>query len=499
MTRKSIHLVCWFWAVVLGLGVGTAFAAEGSLADKIAALVASAGNMKMGVRVELISDRPIVIYEHNADEPLTPASNQKLISSAAAMCLLSPEFTYRTVLAVRGEDLIIIGAGDPSCGDSELASAGGGPITAMFHRWAERLKAAGHTNIRGDLLFDDSVFDETFTPESWRKFNALSPDCAPTGGLNFNLNCISVLVKPGAGGVGSTPEITLVPGTSWVTLQNTAKTAKSGDPLVRRTGSGPLTVVVSGSVARPNSMSSPLRVTVTDPGMFFATACRTSLAAQGITIHGDTRRARVRQASGALPPELQTVDVHETKLLDVMWRANKCSINMYAEVMLKTVGAYAGRESAPGVGGYETGRAATEKFLTELGVPKADYRIDDGSGRSLNDRASAAMLTAVLRRMNAHPQRRAWWESLATPGDSDGTLRRRMKDISGRVFAKTGHIEGVSSLSGYVVGRQRQVYVFSILCNEKARAKVAPNDFQDNICRAIANWGPPAEKEAKGG
>jgi serine-type D-Ala-D-Ala carboxypeptidase/endopeptidase (penicillin-binding protein 4) len=126
--------------------------------------------------------------------------------------------------------------------------------------------------------------------------------------------------------------------------------------------------------------------------------------------------------------------------------------------------------------------------------------IEDGSGRSLSNRASAAMMTAVLRRMNNHPQRKEWWESMASPGDGVGTLRRRMKDIPGRVYAKTGHIEGVSALSGYVIGRQREVYVFSILCNDKGKAKVAPNDFQDNICRTLANWGPaPAAKEPKGG
>ena len=104
---------------------------------------------------------------------------------------------------------------------------------------------------------------------------------------------------------------------------------------------------------------------------------------------------------------------------------------------------------------------------------------------------------AILGRMNAHPQRKEWWESLATPGDGVSTLRRRMKDLTGRVYGKTGHIEGVSALSGYVIGREKQVYVFSILCNDKGKAKVAPNDFQDNICRTIANWGAPAASGRK--
>jgi D-alanyl-D-alanine carboxypeptidase/D-alanyl-D-alanine-endopeptidase (penicillin-binding protein 4) len=489
MTRKSIWQGIIGLVLVLGMGAPAGAAAAG-LGDAIGRLVAGAGKMKMGIRVETAGPNPSVVYELNPNESFQPASNQKIVTTAAAMCLLSPDFTYRTLLAVRGNDLVIIGAGDPSCGDPRVAQEAKEPITAMFHAWAEKLQAAGLTDIKGDLLFDDSIFDNEYLLDSWRsqKFNAMAWYCAPVGGLNFNDNCVDVLVKPGSG-PGSTPEVTLVPGTSWITLQNNAKTAGKGEPIVKRLGDNPLIISVNGPVSRANSPESPLSIPITDPGMFFASTCRTALAAAGIRIAGETKRARVRQADGSLPADLRTVAAHEQKMSEILWRANKSSVNMFGEAVLKTVGAYAGREDRPGVGSYQSGRAAVQRFLDGLHVPREGYVVDDGSGLSHKNLMTPAMLTAILQHMNEHPLKKQWWDNLAVPGEQTGTLRRRMRDLTGKVFAKTGHIEGVSTLSGYVIGADKQVYVFSILCNEKSKAKVPPNDFQDNICRTLAKWG----------
>jgi len=500
MTRKSVRQGIIGLVVVLGVAT-VASAADAGLSAAIEKIVSSAGKMKVGVRVEALGPKPTLIFDYNSSESFKPASNQKIVTTAAAMCLLSPDFTYRTILAVRGDDLVIIGSGDPSCGDPLMAQEAKQPITAMFHEWAERLKAAGITTIRGHLLFDDSIFDEEYVLASWtRQFNMLAGYCAPVGGLNFNDNCVGVVVKPGAEGIGSPAEVTLVPGTSWIRLENTAKTAKSGEPLVKRQGSGALTITVSGSVSKANDPRTGLPIPITDPGMFFASACRTALAAQGITILGETKRARVRLVNGGLPADLRPVAVHERKMSEILWRVNKSSLNMFAEAVLKTVGAYAGREATPGVGSYETGRAATQRFLDSLGVPRGSYVIDDGSGLSHDNRVTPVMLTALLKHMNNHPRRKEWWSNLAVPGEKTGTLRRRMKDLAGKVFAKTGHISGVSTLSGYVVGADKQVYVFSVLCNETTGAKVSPHTIQDGICRQLASWGAPAaKKNAKGG
>src|SRR5690606_38662843 len=124
--------------IVLGLCAGASRAAEADLSAAIGKLVGASGGMRVGVRIEAIGPRPAVIFDQDSDELFKPASNQKLVTTAAAMCVLPENFAYRTVLAVRGDDLVIIGAGDPSCGDPRMAQVAKEPITALFHEWADR-------------------------------------------------------------------------------------------------------------------------------------------------------------------------------------------------------------------------------------------------------------------------------------------------------------------------------------------------------------------------
>jgi D-alanyl-D-alanine carboxypeptidase/D-alanyl-D-alanine-endopeptidase (penicillin-binding protein 4) len=225
--------------------------------------------------------------------------------------------------------------------------------------------------------------------------------------------------------------------------------------------------------------------------MFFATTLRTVLATNGITIDGQVRRERVRQADGTIPRDLQVVAVREQALLpDIVSRCNTDSQNLFAECLMKAVGAYAGSPDTPRVGSYATGRQALESFLKKIGVSSDNCVFDDGSGLSHTNRATPAAFTGVLMYMSRHPRQKEWIASMATPGTGDGTLRKRMKDLKGHVFAKTGHIDGVSTLSGYVFGPDKRCYAFSILCNDTKRAGKGggAHGLQDAICRKLATW-----------
>ncbi len=465
-------------------------AAGDGLAGRLARATGGVGSgqMAVGVCVLQLAPRPRVVFERRADELFKPASNQKILTTAAAACLLPPDFTYRTVLGMRGEDLVVIGAGDPSIGDPRYARQAGEPVTAVFHAWAEQLKSAGLGEISGNLLIDDSIFDDRFQPPGW---SAQHGDTgwytAGVGGLNFNDNCVDVIISPST--PGKPAEVRLVPPTTWVQLVNKSVTAAQGQPTVARTGSGPIRIVVSGQVSGASDPENPLSIAVPDPGAFFASAMRTSLAARGVRIKGEIRRQRVRNADGGLPADLRIIATHERRLADLFWRANKSSLNLFAEAMLKTLGAYDRSGKPRGQGTFDSGRAAMESFLESLGIPAGRYVIADGSGLSHDNRVAPGVLAAVLAHMDAHPRAREYRESLAQPGEAVGTLRRRMTDLKGRVFAKTGYVAGVSALSGYVLGPDGRRYAFSVLCNDTGRSGGAnPRAIQDEVCRILANW-----------
>jgi len=483
-------------SVVLLLAATVAHAAPpASLASEIHALLSSPkiGKMRVGVQIVVLDDQPTILYELNAHEPFKPASNQKILTTAAAMVLLPADFKFTTVLARRGNDLVVIGAGDPATGDPKLARAAGKPITSVFHEWADKLEAAGVTRIRGDLLFDDYVFEQEHVNPSWAtqfKNQMQNWYVAPVGGLNFNDNCVDVVVKPG-GAIGAPAVVTLIPNTPYVELKNTCKTAAKGEPVIRRTGSNPVTVTVSGSVSKAGSAESATSLTIVDPGMFFASTLRTVLAAKGIAIDGQIRRERIRLGDGRIPPDLDIIARHEQTLPELFQRSNRDSQNLFAEALLKAVGAYVGAIDNPRVGSYASGRQVMELFLDKLGLKHEGCVIDDGSGLSHSNRITAAVLTGVLVYMDRHPRQREWLSNLAEAG-GEGTLRKRMRELKGKVFGKTGHIAGVATLSGYVTGPKNRRYAFAILCNDTTRsAGMSAHTLQDSICRKLATWDGP--------
>jgi len=481
---------------ILSVSADVAFCSEARvLSDEIARLV-EAGDlrkMELGVRVEFFGGSNDLIFDLNGDRPIKPASNQKLLVAAAALHYLPADFRYRTIIGLLKGDLVVVGSGDPSLGDPVLARTAGEPITAIFLRWADGLKKAGMAKIEGDILFDDFIFDQEYVHSTWRvEQNLESWYAAPVGGLNFNDNCVDVLIKP-AGEMGLPAVVSLIPETPWVRLDNGSKTSGKGQPTVTRRGNGPITIRIRGSVSKPNTREHPLSVAIVDPGSFFASTCRHVLEQQGINIAGETRRCRVRMPGGKMPEGFKALGMYERKLCDVLRRMNKRSQNMFAEALLKTLGAYVVRDKAPCSGSYASGRAVVHDYLKLLSVSSGSYVVDDGSGLSHKNRATPKMFTAVLRHMDGHPQKKLWWSSLAEAGDKEGSLSKRMKDLKGKVFGKTGHIYGVSALSGYVLGTGDRRYVFSILYNKadksKARSKDA-RDLQDAICRLLATWEP---------
>jgi serine-type D-Ala-D-Ala carboxypeptidase/endopeptidase (penicillin-binding protein 4) len=426
-----------------------------------------------GCVIELPSGH--VLYDHDGERPMIPASNMKLVVMAAALDQLGKDFHFKTIIAIRDKDLVIVGGGDPTIGDEKPARAAGKSITALFHTWAEKLKAAGVKQIPGNIVIDDSVFDRQFTHPHWppEQFEAWYE--APVGGLNFNANCVDVNIKPGQAGKPS--NVSVIPSGAAVKLMNQTTTGAKHSARVSRAKGGD-TLTVAGSVARADRLGP---VTVRDPGMHFGQVLRSVLIAEGIRVGGSVVRDRVRLKADGTPESAHVVAIEQTPLKNAMARAGKDSLGMMAEALIKALG-----RKQSGVGTWENGSTAVTSFLKKAGADLGAV-VDDGSGLSRKNRISAAAMTQVLRYVHAsHPGNFEMLRDALSKAGVDGTLDDRLRGPAtrGRVFAKTGYINGVRTLAGFAQTKGGSWVAFAFFYNGAASTRPLTN-LQDRACELL--------------
>jgi D-alanyl-D-alanine carboxypeptidase/D-alanyl-D-alanine-endopeptidase (penicillin-binding protein 4) len=217
--------------------------------------------------------------------------------------------------------------------------------------------------------------------------------------------------------------------------------------------------------------------------MYGATVFAEVLRRKGITVTGAVRRDRTiaaaRRAGG--PDKWRVLAIHETPLTTVIGRANKDSVNLYAESLCKLLGHLATGQP----GSWENGTAASGAYLTSIGVGAGEFKLDDGSGLSKRNAISAEAMAKILVH-NFHSQHRDVFRGSLAVAGQDGTLDRRFRgsDLRGRVFAKSGFVNGVCALSGYLRARDDRWYAFSILMNRVASLADA-QAAQEKIVKAI--------------
>jgi D-alanyl-D-alanine carboxypeptidase/D-alanyl-D-alanine-endopeptidase (penicillin-binding protein 4) len=434
--------------------------------------------VKLGARVvDLSSGR--VILDLNGEQPMVPASNMKLMVICASLDTFGKDYQFKTTLATRGNDLVVIGGGDPTFGDERLAQKQGKSVTGIFQSWAAKLKAAGITHVKGNIVIDDSVFDREFIHPHWPAPQFQAWYEAPIGGLNFASNCVDVSVKPTK--PGSAAEVCLVPPNTFLDIANKSVTGAKQSVSATRPREKD-TILVSGSVAKGVKLGP---ISVRDPGLYFGCVLKTVLAANGIHVDGNVVRQSVHLDKERQPADSRVIDTYHAPITWALARAGKQSLGMMAEAMIKLLGWKSG-----GVGSWENGRHALTSFLQKAKVPASQFIIDDGSGLSRNNRLAPAASTAVLQYMfnSKGGQFETLLEVLAHAG-IDGTLEKRMKSAptKGRVFAKTGYIDGVRTLAGYVQTKTGKWVAFAFFYNGAASTKPLSN-LQDQACKAIVEW-----------
>lgn len=488
----------WIALTVLLFAPHIVLAEQGQLSRLAAQLDAALGRMEstgavVHVRVlELPSRREL--YARNADEPCTPASNFKLLTSATGLDMFGPDHAFETYLALDGDDLWIIGTGDPSPGDPRLSKARNETPIALLQRWADNLAERGITRITGDLIYYEGEFEaEPRVHPTWPEHWLLHWYAAPTTSLTFNDNCVDITVHPTQ--EGELVRYEVMPPVSDIEVINECKTVnEKGSPSIVKLKGGNIYKLAGTCHEVTELKSKP----VEEPGAFFADALRTQLAAKGITVSGRIRRSDTPLGGTLPPPADKIVAVHRTPITDVLSRINKNSQNLFAECLCKATGqAYERRQGRRVPGSWASGGTALRAFLKRNNIDDSALAPMDGSGLSPANRISAGMLTDLLAVMAARPDAEIFKSSLTVSG-VDGSLAGRMTELNGMVWGKTGYIGGVSSLSGYVQTRQGQWLAFAIIYNKIGQRRNDSRDttpftqMQDEACRILTYWPEPA-------
>jgi D-alanyl-D-alanine carboxypeptidase/D-alanyl-D-alanine-endopeptidase (penicillin-binding protein 4) len=432
---------------------------------------------------------PSPLVAVNADRPLILASTTKLLTTAAALDRLGDEYRFRTRLyrdTEVGPDgtlpgrLIVLGGGDPALSGRLYDDD---PL-AVFRPWAESLARQGIRRIEGGLRLDTTFFDDVKFHPDWPEEQEGRWYQAPVSALSYNDNVVLVRasggLRPGRPAVlGFHPA-----GPYLLSLIGRVTTTSHRTWMGVRRSAGSRTVVAAGSVGRNRTWMGD--VTVPDPPLYFAAAFTRVLEDAGIGVGGPPEELNRAPEGPTVSAARILLHTHETPLLVAITVANKRSQSFFAEQILKTLGA-----ERRHLGSWENGLAEVRDFLASLGLDPGSYQLADGSGRSRNDRASAAAYVDFLQALATRwPHFEAFEKTMAVSGDPDGTLRSRLRTDAtyGRVVAKTGTISGVVTLCGYVTAKSGQRYVFAILINGGISEKRG-HAWQDRFLNELAKFG----------
>lgn len=404
-----------------------------------------------------------VLYEHNGQALMKPASTLKLLTGSAALHVLGRDYTFSTELFIDGViadatlygDVYIKGGGDPTLQQQD------------FLTFAKILKRHGIRKIQGNLYGDDSAFSgNALTPgiakEDETEYYAARIS-ALTMSPNTDYDAGTVIVQITGDKTTQPPSFRVLPNASGMKFVNQARTvAKTGkNTLTVKRQYSSNTVIIAGNIPQGSTVKE--WVTLQDPTINTLHAIKNTWQSTGLNISQVTVGRKVIPATASKLYTKESLPLH--KLYPVFM---KLSNNSIADILVKTLGL-----EMYGEGNTENGVAALRDYAYSLGLNTKQWRLEDGSGMSHANRVSANELTALLAKIQQQSIYTNFYQGLPIGGQEErfvgGTLRKRFDTnaLRGRVVAKTGSITNVYTLSGYVTAKSGRQYAFAIMTDKK--------------------------------
>lgn len=442
------------------------FADDAELRSKLDSIVSKDTNATLSIHVlDLNSGREI--YQKNGSTLLKPASTLKILSTITALKELGGSFLFSTPFKITSSkqkdsfNVHVKGVGDPF-------------LTTEF-LWiaARKIKKYGVNNI-DQILIDDSAFVDPPVRQGQRAY------MTGASAMSFNFNSLSIEVCPGEAG-----EKAFVSSDPWevpVEIISNVKTITSGEGAVEVEESAPSSknfltkYVVKGSI----NFREPCRVisrSMTEPAKYFAYTLEAFLKYLGIKINRGFDFAAYPES------EARSFKLPTYPVAHVIKSLNHYSTNFIAEQLLYTLGADEDFKTFDRLRGLKK----MEATLEAAGVERGEYSLQDGSGLSHENRVSSSTLTALLAYAYRQDALKSdFIASLPTAGVS-GTMKKRTFDTSNAfIRAKTGSLDAVNTLAGYVFTKKQKQYAFAILQNN-VKSKDKAWNLEEKIVDTIAN------------
>ncbi len=430
----------------------------------------------MGVDViDLTSGK--TLFQKNEKMLLTPASNLKIITTAAGLLFLHPDYNFQTSVYYTGEiingtlygSLFVKGGGDPEFSTSDLEK-----ISAVIKKL--RIK-----EITGNLYGDVSMMDSLFWGNGWMWDDDPSTDAPYLTPLDINANAIGVIVKGSK--LGDKGSVELIPRNNFIKVFNQSTTVPADSPsaliVTRDWLNRKNKILISGGVklSVPDSLIDTTWINIYKPENFFLSLLKEKLEEDGITVTGKNYIA--------VTPDYAKNIFNINRTLDsVIIYTNKISYNLGAEMILYSLAEkFYGKPAH-----WQNGVSMIDSLISLCGLDPKDYRIVDGSGVSHYNLISTELITAILKYFYSNNPElfKILYSSFPVAG-VDGTLRNRMKNspAENNVHGKTGSLSGASSLSGFLHSANNHLVAFSIIINNFVQSSSKARDIQDEICNIL--------------
>lgn len=410
------------------------------------------------------------VYAKNPDLPLNPASNAKLLTSAAALHLLGPEHRYSTrvwadhemvVDGVVQGNVYLQGSGDPSL------------VTGEMYELAGLLRSSGITKIKGKIVVDATRYDKDGWPPGFEQKDEFASHRAPFGAMAVNYDTYELFARPGKT-LGAAPQLSMSPPVAHYELVSEAETVEGNRnqlwvALDEDKKTGKVTITFKGKIGL-EAPQGDWRFPVADPSRYAGELFALVLKEHGIKV------GKGVEVGGKVPKDADLLATHRSEpVTDLVRAVNKHSNNFMAEALLRSFACCDATTA-------EAALAAMRQWTLDIGMPQEGLVIGNGSGLYDNNRISANQLVWLLDYVHHDFRIKAdFLASLAIMG-VDGTTKSRLSDsdAAGWVRVKTGTLDAVSALSGYAAAPGGEPLAFAIVFNGlEAKHKLPARKVQD--------------------